>query len=442
MKRTVECLAVVAACFVLAGCPGTGNVVTGPTADAGADITTTVGEPVMLDGSGSANAVTYTWVKTSGPEVTIINSDERQATVVPPEAGTYVFRLGVADDTGAADFDSVTVTVTGGSDGGNTNDNGVDNSNTNTNDNDTGNANDNDVGNGNDNDVDNVNDNDVENANDNDVDNANDNDMDNDNANDNDGGNTNDNDVLVENTDPIAVAGPDQSVFVGDPVQLDASGSWDPDGDSLDFAWSRFSGPDATIANADTAEAMFTPQEAGTYVLQVTVTDDFGGWDADTVAITATEPTYVALDLISFLGDVPGGVDPATLSIGGGSVTFSGGIARIATGAETRLTAGFVDSWAWFVDTGSDSTVTFSGLEVRSVKLYFADLGAPGGTLTALSASGQVLGTVNSYTAAVSNDTAAIFTIESSGVSIDRLVIDVPTGVTVALDEMILTVVE
>ena len=44
--------------------------------------------------------------------------------------------------------------------------------------------------------------------------------------------------VSTANSPPVADAGPDQSVFVTDLVQLDGSGSSDVDGDPLSYAWS------------------------------------------------------------------------------------------------------------------------------------------------------------------------------------------------------------
>jgi len=75
------------------------------------------------------------------------------------------------------------------------------------------------------------------------------------------------------NLAPTADAGPDGNGTVGEDVLLDGSGSTDPDGDPLDFAWRQISGPDVVITDASSAIASFAPSEAGTYVFELTVTD-------------------------------------------------------------------------------------------------------------------------------------------------------------------------
>jgi len=153
--------------------------------------------------------------------------------------------------------------------------------------------------------------------------------------------------------------------------------------------------------------------------------------------------TLITLDPITFLGDVPAGVNPASYAIAGGSIDFAGGVGRLATTAEEQLAYGFIDDWAWFPETsGVTATVTFTGLDVRELRLYFSDLGAPGAVMTVRDTLGGIVDTVESFTAATTTDTGAQYNIDSSDLSIWRLVIEVPSGVTVSLDEIILTVAQ
>ena len=73
----------------------------------------------------------------------------------------------------------------------------------------------------------------------------------------------------------MANAGPDQTVVVGQTVQLDGSGSSDADGDLLTFRWAlttRPAGSQATLANA-TVNPTFVADVLGTYVAQLIVND-------------------------------------------------------------------------------------------------------------------------------------------------------------------------
>ena len=107
-------------------------------------------------------------------------------------------------------------------------------------------------------------------------------------------------DTIVINTSnslPIANAGPDQTVVVGQTVQLDGSGSSDADGDPLTFAWSLVSRPVgsvATLSSATVVKPTFVADVSGTYVVQLIVNDGKVNSSPDTVMITTGNTRPVA----------------------------------------------------------------------------------------------------------------------------------------------------
>jgi hypothetical protein len=93
---------------------------------------------------------------------------------------------------------------------------------------------------------------------------------------------------------PTANAGPDQSVTVGDTVQLDGTGSTDPSGTGLTYAWTLKSVPAGSAAVFDdpaSATPSFVADVAGEYEAELVVTNTDGDSPGDTVRITATPGT-------------------------------------------------------------------------------------------------------------------------------------------------------
>lgn len=94
------------------------------------------------------------------------------------------------------------------------------------------------------------------------------------------------------NSAPIANAGIGQAVQEGVIVVLDGSGSSDPDGDPITFAWVQTIGPSVTLSNPDSAISSFVaPQVSASVTLnfQLTVTDSFGGTSSSLAAVTITD---------------------------------------------------------------------------------------------------------------------------------------------------------
>jgi hypothetical protein len=94
-----------------------------------------------------------------------------------------------------------------------------------------------------------------------------------------------------ENRAPVAEAGQDRTVAPGTTVQLDGSGSSDPDGgpQPLSYSWVQLSGTTVSISDDSSAVASATLSAVGTYVFRLTVSD--GDLQAsDEVTFTVIEP--------------------------------------------------------------------------------------------------------------------------------------------------------
>jgi len=93
---------------------------TRPQARAGQDVTRNAGEVVQLEGNESADpdgsSLTYNWLQTAGPPVTLQQPNGPTPSFVPQEAGIYSFSLVVRDGELESPPDEVVVTVVGQTD--------------------------------------------------------------------------------------------------------------------------------------------------------------------------------------------------------------------------------------------------------------------------------------------------------------------------------------
>ena len=103
----------------------------------------------------------------------------------------------------------------------------------------------------------------------------------------------------VVHVPPVAVAGPDQTVTLPVSfVSLDGSGSYETNGTIVSYEWVQLSGlGGVTIVNSSTATPDIYGLQPGTYVFQLTVTDNFGASASDqvTIVVGAAPPPVVAM---------------------------------------------------------------------------------------------------------------------------------------------------
>jgi predicted TIM-barrel fold metal-dependent hydrolase len=95
-----------------------------------------------------------------------------------------------------------------------------------------------------------------------------------------------------ENTEPIANAGYTATALVGSPVTLDATGSYDVDGDSLRYTWRQTSGDPVVLSSTSIARPTFTPRQEGSFVFELSASD----------GKAATRPRRVLVNAISDSG--------------------------------------------------------------------------------------------------------------------------------------------
>jgi hypothetical protein len=104
--------------------------------------------------------------------------------------------------------------------------------------------------------------------------------------------------VNADNTVPTAFAGEDFAAEDCTYLDLDCSGSTDPDGDRLSFAWSLQSKPtgsqatSASFTDAHAAATTFWADVAGTYTFSCSVNDGAGWATPDILTVTTTERSY------------------------------------------------------------------------------------------------------------------------------------------------------
>ncbi len=146
------------------------------------------------------------------------------------------------------------------------------------------------------------------------------------------------------NEPPSASAGSDLTVLAGAAVALDGTGSSDPNGEALAYAWTQTAGAPVALAGADTPTPSFTaPGAADALAFSLTVTDARGAPATDSVVVTVRVNAAPAADAGA---DLAAGEGEAVVLLGSGgdpdgdAISFSwtqvsGPAAAAVAGADT-----------------------------------------------------------------------------------------------------------
>lgn len=95
------------------------------------------------------------------------------------------------------------------------------------------------------------------------------------------------NDQIQPNRPPASDAGADQTIILpSNTVNLDGSGSTDPDNNIIAYAWTKISGPSSfNIANVNDVQTQAINLVQGTYLFELKVTDVYGLISKDTMRV-------------------------------------------------------------------------------------------------------------------------------------------------------------
>ncbi|MDI3322284.1 PKD domain-containing protein [Pinibacter soli] len=239
-----------------------------PAANAGGDQAITLPvSSVTLNGTGSTDSdgsiTKYSWTKVSGPASgTIASPSDATTKVTDLTVGTYVFQLTVTDDDGATSSDNVTISV---------------------------------------------------------------------------------NAAVVVNQPPTANAGTAQTITLPvNSITLNGNGSKDNDGTITTYAWSKISGPAATISSPSAMSTQITGLVQGSYVFQLTVTDNSGATASSTVAITVN----------------PAPNQPPTANAGAAQTITLPANSITLDGSGSKDNDGTITTYAWSKVSGPAATIS------------------------------------------------------------------------------------
>jgi len=158
---------------------------------------------------------------------------------------------------------------------------------------------------------------------------------------------------------PLADAGLDQNVTANVTVYLDATGSRDPDGEIDEYEW-RLERPDGNYTSPNCrscGRTSFVALQPGTYNATVTVTDDDGATETDTLHVYVSESNGPSVSLTGPDSVVEGRVAEYSASVSAGASDLAAVRWRFDGRTVNRTDIGgesaSADHWQRFSDDGN-----------------------------------------------------------------------------------------
>ncbi len=210
--------------------------------------------------------------------------------------------------------------------------------------------------------------------------------------------------AAILNRPGIADAGADRVIPLRGSVTLDGTGSSDPDGDPLTFAWSFASKPldsTAELSGADTAAPGFVADLVGDYVVQLIVNDGIVESDPDLVTISADANPPIAE------------AGPDQQGIEGALVTLDGSASSDPEGRSLTYSWRFLFTPEGSTAAFSDATAVGPSFTADLAGLYIAELTVSDGAFdsqpdTVAVRAGPAMGNTPPVLDPVGNQTVAL----------------------------------
>jgi hypothetical protein len=180
--------------------------------------------------------------------------------------------------------------------------------------------------------------------------------------------------VTVDNANqvPIANAGSSIVATVGQTITLDGSASYDPDGTPVSYIWSQTSGTQVSLSNSNTANPSFEAGQAGVYVFELKVYDGTDTSSSSAVTVTVQSNT-TDVTLVSPANVAVCSTSPTLSWAGNGFKSYIAYISmdngrrysKVYSGSKTSTTLHAV-LWQWFIPKGTTVTWYVQGTTTSS----------------------------------------------------------------------------